>query len=68
MKKLLPVLLIALLTVSCNKPMGELVGQGNKGTFRDANPYGMVYIRPVRLLWGQMIRHFLVKSTNNRVK
>ena len=52
MKKLLPVLLIALLTVSCNKPMGELVGQGNKGTFRDANPYGMVYIKAGSFVMG----------------
>ncbi len=37
--------MLASFFVSCNKPMGELVGVGNKGSFRDATPYGMVYIK-----------------------
>lgn len=52
MKKILPVLFIASLMVSCNKPMGELVGQGNKGSFRDANPYGMVYVKAGSFIMG----------------
>lgn len=45
MKKLIPILLIAATVAACNKPMGEVVGVGNKGAFRDAAPYGMVYIK-----------------------
>ena len=33
--------------------MGELVGQGNKGMFRDATPYGMVYIKAGSFTMGQ---------------
>lgn len=44
MKKLLPFVVLTLLMIGCNKPAGELVGIGNKGSFREANPYGMVLI------------------------
>lgn len=52
MKKLLSTLSIILLLTACNKPMGELVGVGNKGSFRDANPYGMVYIKGGSFMMG----------------
>ncbi len=32
--------------------MGELVGLGNKGSFRDASPYGMVYIKAGSFVMG----------------
>ncbi|MFV0470615.1 MAG: SUMF1/EgtB/PvdO family nonheme iron enzyme [Paludibacteraceae bacterium] len=52
MKKILPVLFILSLAVSCNKPTGELVGIGNKGTFHEANPYGMVFIKRGAFMMG----------------
>ncbi len=52
MKKILPIVLIAFGLLACNKPMGELVGQGNKGSFRDVNPYGMVYIKAGSFVMG----------------
>jgi formylglycine-generating enzyme required for sulfatase activity len=45
MRKILPIILVSVLLVSCNKPTGQLVGTGNKGRFSDANPYGMVYVK-----------------------
>ncbi len=45
MKKIVSIIAIALLIVSCNKPARELVGMGVKGgIFKESNPYGMVYI------------------------
>ena len=45
MKKFLPIIVLLLIFVSCNKPAGELTGLGVRGTFREANPYGMVFIK-----------------------
>ena len=44
MKKSFVILMIVSSFVACNKPAGELVGVGGKGTFKEANPYGMVFI------------------------
>ena len=52
MKKILPILLIAVTFVSCNKPSGELVGIGNKGTFREANPFGMIFVKRGSFMMG----------------
>lgn len=52
MKKILPVLIVISVLASCNRPTGELVGVGNKGTFREANPYGMVFIKRGAFMMG----------------
>lgn len=44
MKNTFLIILVLMLLAACNKPMGELVGTGAKGSFSDANPYGMVFI------------------------
>ncbi len=44
MKKYLVIFLTAFLVFACNKPAGELVGVGAKGVFKEANPYGMVFV------------------------
>ena len=43
--KILPIVAIAMALVGCNKPAGELVGVGQNGNFKEANPYGMVFIK-----------------------
>ena len=53
MKKNLVILLLVLLCVACNKPAGELVGVGRKATFKEANPYGMVFIQRGSFLMGE---------------
>lgn len=45
-------MLIAVTFVSCNKPSGELVGIGNKGTFREANPLGMIFVKRGSFMMG----------------
>ncbi|HLP05602.1 MAG TPA: SUMF1/EgtB/PvdO family nonheme iron enzyme [Paludibacter sp.] len=52
MKKNLPIFVLALLAVACNKPAGELTGLGTKDTFVEAQPYGMVFIKRGSFMMG----------------
>ncbi len=45
MKKILQIIVVASVMLSCGKPTGQLIGTGNKGRFIDANPYGMVFVK-----------------------
>ena len=42
--KILPIVAFAIALAACNKPAGELVGVGQNGNFKEANPFGMVFI------------------------
>ena len=50
--KILPVIVIAFAVVSCSKPTGELVGVGTYGNFKEAAPYGMVFIKQGSFMMG----------------
>jgi formylglycine-generating enzyme required for sulfatase activity len=52
MKKNLPIILLTLLFVACNKPTGELTGLGTKGFFIESQPYGMVFIKRGSFMMG----------------
>ena len=52
MKKSLPIIVLILLLVACNKPAGELTGLGNKRSFVEAQPYGMVFIKRGSFMMG----------------
>ena len=52
MKKNLLIFALPFLFFSCNNPAGELVGTGARGTFREANPHGMVFIPRGSFLMG----------------
>ena len=52
MKKNLVILLLIPLFLACNKPAGELVGVGAKATFKEANPYGMVFVKRGSFMMG----------------
>ena len=52
MKKNLPIIVLVLLLVACNKPAGELTGYGTKGSFVEAQPYGMVFIKRGSFMMG----------------
>lgn len=51
-KKYLVLLVLPFLLFACNKPAGELVGVGAAGSFKEATPYGMVYIKRGSFLMG----------------
>lgn len=52
MKKNLSIIVLTLLLVACNKPAGELIGLGTKGSFVEAQPYGMVFIKRGSFMMG----------------
>lgn len=52
MKKKLLIFVIPLFVFACNKPAGELVGLGVDGAFKEAAPYGMVFIKKGTFLMG----------------
>ncbi len=52
MKKNLIIIVVTLLIVACNKPVGELTGLGVKDKFFEAQPYGMVFIKRGSFMMG----------------
>ncbi|MDD3320893.1 MAG: SUMF1/EgtB/PvdO family nonheme iron enzyme [Paludibacter sp.] len=52
MKKYLTIVALIFLFLACNKPAGELVGIGQKDTFTEAQPYGMVFIKRGSFMMG----------------
>ena len=51
-KKKLLILALPFLFFACNKPAGELVGMGVSGSFKEATPYGMVFVKKGSFLMG----------------
>ena len=51
MKRYLFLMVIVSVIFACNKPKGELVGE-TRGNFKEANPYGMVFIKRGSFLMG----------------
>jgi sulfatase modifying factor 1 len=52
MKKNLLIIVLTILLVACNTPMGEVTGIGNSTNFREAQPYGMVFIKRGSFMMG----------------
>ena len=50
--KILPLIALAIALASCNKPAGELVGIGKTSNFKEANPYGMLFIKKGSFMMG----------------
>ena len=52
MKKKLIILILPFLLFACGKPAGELVGLGVNGSFKEATPYGMVFVKKGSFMMG----------------
>jgi formylglycine-generating enzyme required for sulfatase activity len=52
MKKNLTIIVLTLLFVACNKPVGELTGMGAKDSFFEAQPYGMIFVKRGSFMMG----------------
>ena len=50
--KILPFIACAIMMVCCNKPAGELVGATKSTNFKEANPYGMLFIKKGSFMMG----------------
>lgn len=63
----LSLLALMVLFASCNKPAGELVGVGLKGNFKEANPYGMVFIKQGSFMMGSNTQTALFNQPDNQL-
>lgn len=58
---------MALALVSCNKPAGELVGSSKGGSFKEANPYGMLFIKKGSFMMGVNTESAIFDQPDNSV-
>ena len=65
LKKILPLIALAIALASCNKPAGELVGARNPGNFKEANPYGMVFIKKGSFMMGANTQSAVFEQPDN---
>ena len=63
--KYLPVVLLTAVMASCNGPAGELVGAHKPGNFKEANPYGMVYIKKGSFMMGENAQSAVFNQPDN---
>ena len=65
--KILPLAALLLAFVACNKPAGELVGAGNSGNFKEANPYGMIFIKKGSFMMGANTQSAIFGQEDNQL-
>ena len=65
MKFVLFVAAVAAVVASCSAPAGELVGVSKAGDFREANPYGMVFIRKGAFMMGANTQSAVFEQPDN---
>lgn len=63
--KLLPLIALAIIVASCGKPAGELVGAGKTGNFKEANPFGMIFIKKGSFMMGANTESALFEQPDN---
>ena len=51
--------------MACNKPAGELVGVASKSQFKEANPYGMIFIRKGAFMMGANTQSAIFEQQDN---
>lgn len=65
--KMLSLLALVVAFASCNKPAGELVGAGLKGDFKEANPYGMVFVKQGSFMMGSNTQTAIFNQPDNQL-
>ncbi len=63
--KILPLVALTIALASCNKPAGELVGARNPGNIKEANPYGMVFIKKGSFMMGANTQSAVFEQPDN---
>ena len=66
-KRILPVVVLAIALTACNKPAGELVGAGKNGNFKEANPYGMIFIKKGSFMMGSNTQSAVFSQPDNQL-
>lgn len=64
-RSILLIVALGFALVGCNKPAGELVGAGAKGNFKEANPYGMVYVKKGSFMMGSNTQSAIFNQPDN---
>ena len=64
--KFVPFIVCALALVGCNKPAGELVGVNENGNFKEANPYGMVFVKKGSFEMGSNTQNAMFGQDDNQ--
>ncbi len=65
LSKVLPFLTLVLIFTSCNAPSGELVGVTKGSKFKEANPYGMIFIKQGSFIMGSNTQSALFTQPDN---
>ena len=65
--KILPLIALAFVVASCNKPAGELVGAKKSTNFKEANPYGMLFIKKGSFMMGANTQSAVFEQPDNVV-
>ena len=65
--KILSIIVLTLGLSACNKPIGELVGASVSGPLKDAEPYGMVFMRKGSFLMGTNEQSAIFSQPDNNV-
>jgi len=63
--KILPFIALALVMAGCNKPAGELVGARKSVNFKEANPYGMLFIKKGSFMMGANTQSAVFEQPDN---
>ena len=53
------------MVASCNRPAGELVGSYRATNFREANPYGMLFIKKGSFMMGANTQSAVFEQPDN---
>ena len=65
--KILSLVALVAIVASCNKPAGELVGTGKSTAFKEANPYGMLFIKKGSFMMGANTQSAVFEQPDNVV-
>jgi gliding motility-associated lipoprotein GldK len=66
--KILPLMIVLTIGLaSCNKPAGELVGAYKSSNFKEANPYGMLFIKKGSFMMGANTQSAVFEQPDNVV-
>lgn len=65
--KTLTLTTLVTLLVACGRPAGELVGVNKPGNFREANPYGMVFIKKGAFMMGENTQSSIFGQPDNPI-
>lgn len=63
--KFIPFIAVCIALASCGRPSGELVGAGAPGNFREANPYGMLFIKKGSFMMGANTQSAVYEQPDN---